>query len=143
MSWNLHGKSLGSLHELMQGMCQAPDVLLLQELGGHLGLSPGTVVTDQWQLNKVEYIVYVLNTEASFRCVACAIRQELVRAAPVTIPHPFGLLVKIADRTHQRLFGTLHFPHEQREDSLDTWARGAHSLHESLLSLSRLTIWLF
>ena len=82
MSWNLHGKSLEALADLMTGTCTPPDVLMLQELGGIRDLELGAQRVQEWSLGPKTYNVYVVNTTASFRCVAVAVCTALIHARP-------------------------------------------------------------
>ncbi|CAE7335627.1 pol [Symbiodinium natans] len=139
MSWNLHGKSLEALADLMTGTCTPPDVLMLQELGGIRDLELGAQRVQEWSLGPKTYNVYVVNTTASFRCVAVAVCTALIHARPEVVPHPLGLLVKLAsDRGHFCL-SSLHFPHEQRADAVEVWTTGIQSLQVQLSALSQHT----
>ena len=132
LHWNLHGKSLTHLDNVIHNCIDPPDVLCLQEVGGLNGIRE--VQALPFAIGKQSYTAYCLDTPESWRGVCVAVRKELIAAVTQTLPHPFGVMARLRLQGTDWYFGSLHFPHDNRQASLETWASGIQILEEFILS---------
>ena len=135
MTWNLHGKSLDDLRNVLHLTEAPPDILMLQELGGVKELPEGHTSTRDFHLGEMQYTVFLANPTDSFRCSALCVSQQLLTEPSACTIHRFGILPRLSLQGRKWLVGSLHFPHAQREDAVGSWQAGIEQLAQELLQL--------
>ena len=131
LHWNLHGKSLTHLDNVIHNTVDPPDVLCLQEVGGLTGIKE--VQALPFAIGRQSYTAYCLDTPESWRGVCVAVRHELTVSVARSCPHPFGVMLLLRMQAVDWYFASLHFPNETREGGNDTWSSGSQMLEEFIL----------
>ena len=70
LTWNLHGKHLSSVRNLLDRTEDPPEALAFQEVGGFSDLPQGEWRTETLDLSGVSYRTFVFQTPFSHRCTA-------------------------------------------------------------------------
>ena len=132
MQWNLHGKHLSALKNLLDKLEDPFDLLCLQEVGGFSHLPDGESIFEAITLSGVPYKAYVYQAPQTHRCVAILIREDL--DINISVRHLFGTGFLVQGRAMGRTFwlGSAHLPHQQRPDSEECWLASLARLDEIL-----------
>ena len=132
MQWNLHGKHLSALKNLLDKLEDPFDLLCLQEVGGFSHLPDGESIFESITLSDVPYKAYVYQAPQAHRCVAILIREDL--DINISVRHLFGTGFLIQGRAMGRNFwlGSAHLPHQQRPDAEECWLASLARLDEIL-----------
>ena len=136
MTWNLHGKSLQALQNLVDRTEDPWDFLFLQELGGFSRVPEGEFHTDHLYLAGQPCTVVVHQAPLSHHAVAIVFRDQLDLLPKTKTSFGVGFILECSALGRKLFLGTGHFPHQQRRDSLDAWLTSLSNLDE-LLSLAR------
>ena len=132
MTWNLHGKHLPALKNLLDRVEDPFDLLCLQEVGGFSHLPEGDTVLEFINISGVSYKAYIYQAPQSHRCLAVMVREDL--DIQISARHLFGTGFVLQGRAMGRSvwLGTAHLPHQQRPDSEDCWLTSLARLDEIL-----------
>ena len=87
-SWNVHGKHLSAITNLLNGMEGPPEILCLQELGGFARLPKGETITETVTISGVSCTVVVYQAPLAHHAIAVLFQDNL--RIEVRKQHPFG-----------------------------------------------------
>ena len=121
---------------LLHGLETPPDIFFFQELGDIRGLPETSSRTDTEVVAGKEYQIFVANPMLSHRCAAVLVSLDSEFTQPHAHVHEFGVIVTGMMHGVPWVLASLHFPHQQRGDALDTWEKGTSSLLEHLSGLA-------
>ena len=103
VTWNLHGKHLSSIQNLLDGTEDPPDALSFHEVGGFSDLPQGEGRKESVSFSGVTYRTFVYQTPFSHRCTALLLRQDLI--LEVKHRHVFGSGFILEGNRRAELFG--------------------------------------
>ena len=121
---------------LLHGLETPPDIFFFQELGDVRGLPEGSSRTETEVVAGKEYQTFIANPMLSHRCAAVLVSLDLEFTQPHVHVHEFGVIVTGMMHGVPWVLASLHFPHQQRCDALDTWEKGTSTLLEHLTGLA-------
>ena len=135
LTWNLHGKGTQHVSTLLHGLETPPDIFFFQELGDVRALGEGSSRVGTEFVAGREYQVFLANPLLSHRCCAVLIALDLEFTHMHVHVHEFGVIVQGSMHEAPWFVASLHFPHQQRRDAVDTWERGVSHLLGKLSGL--------
>ena len=131
-TWNLHGKHVSALSNLLNDTEDPPDFLCVQELGGFSKLTKGETTTESITISGAPFTMIVYQAPLAHHAVGILFQDRF--DVELRKQHLFGTGIVLQLRTHGRSFwlGSGHLPHQQRPDAEDVWLSSLTRLDEIL-----------